>query len=630
MLDVLRRSTAASEPATCKCDIDPAKRQLVVTQCSGSIIKSPGCRASLIDGIGGNEMDPFHVVDGGEQRIYDGAGVKLFAAAHRAIQRIEPHDEQLAAQLRQDPLRVAPIVAGRSPPIGPIADQTGLAEAAAGYRSYDELLEPVTRPVFGACYIQPTPPAMGSQRERILLDTGTAARVYDRDSVDVATYHVEPLEYGLSPKLLDDITTAIEWLADREHQQANAMTAVQSVLEPAALPDEITLGQLAAVIEKHTTGYGILEDLFGDPQVSDVYAPSGATDDRLWIVRNGEHLQTNVRVDDDGVEVLASRMRRETGEPFSRATPTVDASTTIQGKQVRIAGITDPATEGTGFAFRTGGTEPFTLPGLVANGTVPARAAGLLSMAVRRNASVLIGGIRGAGKTTLLGSLLFELPGEVRILPIEDTPELPVDTLQTTGRNVQPVTTTRSEGPGISPTEALRTGLRLGNSAIVLGEVRGEEASVLYEAMRVGASGETVLGTIHGDGGVDIAERVTEDLGVPESSFAVTDLVVTVEAYSQDDGTTGRRIKTIEEVIGQDEVRFEPLYCQSASGLTSTGRLERGNSVVLESLSSSGEAYADLLSRIADRGQLLLGLAERNETEPTAVTKAYAQWDGHE
>jgi len=186
----------------------------------------------------------------------------------------------------------------------------------------------------------------------------------------------------------------------------------------------------------------------------------------------------------------------------------------------------------------------------------------------------LLAGTRGAGKTTMLGALLWELSPTVRVVLVEDTPELPVDALQAAGRDVQSLRTNGGDGPGFRQRRRCERASRLGEGALVVGEVRGEEAAVLYEAMRVGANGSAVLGTIHGDGGERVRERVVSDLGVPESSFATTDLVVTLEPYD-DGGDRRRRVASIEAVVDGDAgVRFAPLFALENGELRQTGRIE--------------------------------------------------------
>jgi type IV secretory pathway ATPase VirB11/archaellum biosynthesis ATPase len=282
--------------------------------------------------------------------------------------------------------------------------------------------------------------------------------------------------------------------------------------------------------------------------------------------------------------------------------------------------VTDPPSEGTAFAFRAQDDAVWTLPALVGNGTVPPSAAAVLSVAVERGGAILVAGPRGAGKTTLLGALLWELPPEVRTVAIEDTPELPVEALQEAGRDIQPLLASAG-GDELSPAEALRTALRLGDGAIAVGEVRGEEAAVLYEAMRVGANSEAVLGTIHGDGGQAVYERVVEDLGVAPASFGVTDLIVTCEITA--DGT--RRISRIEEVGTGPEPQFAALFERTGDGLESTGRIERGNSTVVEGLRAAGETYATLRERRQRRERLLDSLATRGATGVSAVVDSHRE-----
>ncbi|MEK6957653.1 MAG: ATPase, T2SS/T4P/T4SS family [archaeon] len=112
-----------------------------------------------------------------------------------------------------------------------------------------------------------------------------------------------------------------------------------------------------------------------------------------------------------------------------------------------------------------------------------------------------------------------------------NTLELPGNYLKSIGFNIQRLKTrspigARENDSEIAPEEALRTALRLGDSALIVGEVRSKEAKVLYEAMRVGAAGNIVMGTIHGDSAYSVWDRVVNDLEVPNTSFKATDIVV--------------------------------------------------------------------------------------------------------
>jgi len=641
------------DAADCTCSVttDGATLAVDAATCDGRLATAPACRATISDALCTRDVERIRIRSAGVDRYYDEDAVALLRAAGRFATLAREAAPDLADRARTEPLAAAADAGARAPPVSDIAAEVGLLEAATTDGA--DPFQPAIAPSVADARLRTALPHDAQLRTARELPTGATVRIYDAAGEGAATYHLDPAETDLEESALTVLADAYEILAERRDEPA-PVAAVRSALANDATTSNRTaapasandagaahvpldggeIRTLAAVLRKHTRGFGILEDCFADPAVSDVYASGPASGTPLWVVAGGEQLRTNILLGEDGVGAIASTLRRRSGRSFSRASPTLDATAEIADQTVRVAGVLDPATEGHAFAFRSGGEESFTLPRLVANGTLPPAAAGLLSVAVRRSAAGLLAGTRGAGKTTALGALLWELPATTRSIVIEDTPELPVATLQDRGRDVQPLHTTLEEGPGVTPTEALRTALRLGQSAIVLGEVRGEEAAVLYEAMRVGASGETVLGTIHGDGGEDVRERVVGDIGVPESSFAATDFVVTCESYRRPDGERARRVAAIEEVIrGDDGVRFAPLFELEAGGsgnhagprLAPVGRIDRGNSRLLQGLTRPGESYAALRERIDDRGAFLGSLAQRGTTAPEAVTTAYAR-----
>jgi hypothetical protein len=97
--------------------------------------------------------------------------------------------------------------------------------------------------------------------------------------------------------------------------------------------------------------------------------------------------------------------------------------------------------------------------------------------------------------------------------------------------------------------EALRTAIRLGDSCLIVGEVRSTEAKALYEAMRIGALTNVVAGTIHGESAYGVFDRVVNDLGVPSTSFKATDIIVVSGRLRSADGMhTFRRVVEVTEV----------------------------------------------------------------------------------
>jgi type IV secretory pathway ATPase VirB11/archaellum biosynthesis ATPase len=552
----------------------------------GRLADASACRRTVVEALRDRDVQSVVTRAGGRERAYLDDDAALLCAAGRFVDRARVHDERLADRAVTDPVGAADEATGRAGPVSRIAAETGLALCARRIGSVASLT-PYVGPTIGHTRVARDPPPEGRLRDSQQLSTGATVRLYDREE-GLAVYHVEPPAATLDDDEMRLVGRARELVADGTVTGTRAAwRAVRTVADEDAAVD-----LLGRILHRHTAGYGVFTDCFDDPRVTDVFATAPVPANPLRVRVDGELATTNVRVCRRSVDALASRFRRESGRAFSRASPTLDATTTVGDRRVRIAATTAPVSDGPAFALRAHDRTVWTLPQLVDNGTIPPDAAALLSLSVDRAAATLVAGPRGAGKTTLLGALLWELDPGVRTLVIEDTPELPVTALQADGRDVQSLVTERGDGPGLPDDEALRTALRLGESALAVGEVRGEEAQVLYEAMRVGAGGSAVLGTIHGDGGDDVRERVVADLDVPPSSFATTDLVVTTGCY-EDDGQRRRRVTAIEEVVsGADGPAFESLYRLEDGQLRSTGRLDRGNSDLLATLADSSESYA--------------------------------------
>jgi type IV secretory pathway ATPase VirB11/archaellum biosynthesis ATPase len=335
----------------------------------------------------------------------------------------------------------------------------------------------------------------------------------------------------------------------REYFKRMAKTLLgEELLESgkACSPDE--LESYSDLLARYTNGLGIVEDLLSDLRITDVYINAPADTNPVHVVMEGEECASNVFLSQDDLDALVSRFRTISGRPFGEAIPVLELS--LEAFGVRVSVIGDPlSANGLAYAFRKHSLTPWTLPKLINTGSVSPFAAGLLSFLMDGQASVLVAGEVGAGKTSLLSSMLLEIPQKYRILTIEDTHELPTEELQELGWKVQGMSSQSSvlkSGAEMSPETALRAALRLGSSSLVLGEVRGPEVKVLYEAMQVGNAGNSVIGTIHGSSVENVYERVVHTLGVPPASFKATDAVIICSGIRP--GGSMRKVKRVSRI----------------------------------------------------------------------------------
>ena len=375
-------------------------------------------------------------------------------------------------------------------------------------------------------------------------------------------YHIDYPEFMLSNPQLKALQAAFVVVTKEQPDIEHSAVEMRKLL--ARLADKL-LGAhdpvLKEIFLRHTAGYGLLEPLLADTHLTDIYVDSGSRMVHVVHAKLGECI-TNIHLSSEDLEKLSTRLRAVSGRPFDASSPVLHAE--LEDFGVRVAGIREPCTySGTGFAFRRRKETPWTLGDFMRVGMLSPEAAGLLSFLMDGHASLLVVGPRSSGKTSLMTSLLLEVNQNNRIILIEDTPETPVAYLRGLGYKLEHLKIEAfAKGYELSAEDALRTSLRLGESILVLGEVRGQEAKALFEAMRVGAVGNVVIGTVHGSSPYDVWDRITNDLGVPSTSFKAADIILTTGLMRKGDSPERlRRLTGITEVLKDwhDEPKFREL-----------------------------------------------------------------------
>jgi len=383
-----------------------------------------------------------------------------------------------------------------------------------------------------------------------LLDEYTvlksSVQIFKHPDKTEALYFINPPEYSLPPEQYFVMSKTKEIVAGYKPGKISLSSLAksrryferiyESTIKDVARENKVQLtneeiAELSEIVARYTVGYGILEILLSDKNLTDVFLDSPIGQRPLYVVHSEfGQCQTNILYTQDEAEGLVSKLRAMSARPFDEAHPVLDFD--LPDMETRTAIIGPPlAPDGIAFAFRLHKVTPWTLPQFMDLNFLNPLAAGLISFFIDNQASTLITGSRGSGKTSLLTACVLEILQNIRIIVQEDTLELPVPYLKEIGFNVQrlktrsPISVSKTESE-VAPEEALRTALRLGDSALVIGEVRSKEAKVLYEAMRIGAAGNIVIGTVHGESAYSVWDRVVNDLGVPSTSFKATDLVV--------------------------------------------------------------------------------------------------------
>ncbi len=443
----------------------------------------------------------------------------------------------------------------------------------AGYKPgdrtlYRSIFVPLIKPDFLFTKLMAEYPVNGEELDSYKVGDNEVT-IFELPNTVQYLYHVVPPEFKLSEEeyeLLDNARDIMaehkpkkEEFVDPQRMRRVFFNVGKDLIEELIDQKNIKLSpkkvdQLANILVRYTVGFGLIEVLLEDEKVQDITINSPMGEIPIFMVHQDfSDCYTNIIPTRTEAESWASKMRMISGRPLDEANPILDTELILPGARARVAVISPPLNpSGLAYAFRRHRDKPWTLPLFISNRMMSPLAAGIMSFIIDGNRTMLVAGTRSAGKSSLLGSILTEIMRKYRVITIEDTLELPVGSLRKLGYNIQPMKVGSSMTKGtaeVPADEGIRTTLRLGDSALFIGEVRSTEARSLYEAMRVGAMANVVAGTIHGDSPYGVFDRVVNDLEVPRTSFKATDIIIVANPIRSPDGLhRWRRVTQITEV----------------------------------------------------------------------------------
>ncbi|MFT4304682.1 MAG: ATPase, T2SS/T4P/T4SS family [Candidatus Woesearchaeota archaeon] len=485
---------------------------------------------------------------------------------------------------------------------------------------YRRIFRPMIKPDFMFTKIMASYPEDGEELDNYLIHDDIEVTIFRTPDSTQYIYHIMPPEFKLEEdkyEILDNARKIMSEHKPKEEEFVNPqrMRKVfydvgRDLIEELASYQKLNLLQkevdkLTNILVRYTVGFGLIEVLLQDEKIQDISVNSPLGKIPIFIVHSDfDDCKTNIIPTKPEADSWASKLRMISGRPLDEANPILDTELELPEVSTRVSLITEPLNpSGLAFSFRRHRDKPWTLPLFIKYKMVSPIGAGLISFLVDGTRTMLIAGTRSSGKSSFLTSILVEIMRRYRIITIEDTLELPTKQLRELGFNIQPMKVASALQKGsseMSAEDGIRATLRLGDSSLIVGEVRSGEAKALYEAMRVGAAANVVAGTIHGDTPYGIFDRVVNDIGVPKTSFKATDIIIIANPIKSADGLHKfRRVTQITEVRKnwEDDPSLEGgfvdlmKYNPTTDLLEPTEELLNGDSEILKSIAGNVKDY---------------------------------------
>ena len=384
----------------------------------------------------------------------------------------------------------------------------------------------------------------------------------------------QELKFTLHRKLLDRINLEALASIDNDRIRSEVRQAVLTIVETE--PTLLTATEKRQISEEvlhEVFGLGPIEPLLQDPSISDILVNGHR---QVYVERKGLLELTSVRFHDD-VHLLRiiDRIVSQVGRRVDESNPMVDARLTDGS---RVNAIIPPlAVDGPLLSIRRFGTDKLMPDDLVRKESLTPGMMRILEAAVKSRLNIIVSGGTGAGKTTLLNALSVFISPKERIVTIEDAAELQLKQPHLARLETRPPNV---EGHGaVRQRQLLVNSLRMRPDRIIVGEVRGEEALDMLQAMNTGHDGS--LTTVHANSARDAVSRLEVMVSLANANMHLTAIRqqiasavnIIVQATRLSDGT--RRVTSITEITGieTDIVTLQDLFVFEKRGVGADGKV---------------------------------------------------------
>lgn len=371
-------------------------------------------------------------------------------------------------------------------------------------------------------------------------------------------------------------------------------------------------------------GFNEIEGLLHDPYIEDIGCP-GLNISVFVVHRKFGSVETNIIFKDSGyLNNFVIKLSERCGRYISYAKPLLDGSLS-DGSRVQATLAKDVTTKGPTFSIRKFRVEPFSPVDVLNFNTASSELMAYLWLMVEsRTSSIICGGV-STGKTTFLNVMSMFIPPEDKIVSIEDTRELNlqhenwIPSVSRIGFGVPEVTGKRYGE--VTLFELLKESFRQNPDYVIVGEVRGKEAYVMFQGM---ASGHSSLGTIHAGSLEDVVKRLeTPPIELSPSLIETLDIVV-VMVHAKEKGKSARRVKEINEIESIDPKTGTPHSIKVFSWSPSTDTFSENmeESYLLKKMAyERGASFEGMMEELRTRARILEWMRKFGVTNFDEVAK---------
>jgi flagellar protein FlaI len=452
----------------------------------------------------------------------------------------------------------------------------------------------------------------GREIERYWLNAPFSYAVITyEDDEDKHLYHaVEPqldsFEAELVGTLYDDVRTPLLYKPRDGSPEEVLRDELKTRLEQYGIEVSVAgFYRLFYYLYRRFQGFGRLDPLMYDPNIEDISCDG--YDVPLYVYHDDyQDIETNIAFSEDELDSYIVRMAQQAGRHISVGNPIVE--TTLQdGSRAELALGEEVTPRGSAFTIRKYSEEPFTPIDLLEFGTYSLQQMAYLWMAIEHNKNIIFAGGTASGKTTSMNAISMFIPPRSKLITIEDTRELALYH----DNWLSSVTRERlDEAANVTMYDLLRSALRHRPEYIIVGEVRGEEAITLFQAMN---TGHTTLSTMHADSVQTVINRLeNEPINVPRPMVQSLD-VLCVQTLARFGGERVRRADAIAEIEGIDQRTGELDYTSAYEWRSADDTFREGNRNLMDEIREErGWSQSELLREMQRRRKFLKYLWDRN------------------